>query len=144
MARSIVLAIEIDTEAREIFRALTTEEGLTSFWTPDVTAVPEVGAKLRFGFAAAPVDLEMVVTSLEADRVVKWSCAGPWPGWEGTDVEWVIESAESGNRLVLLRHVGWSEDTSDVVIGSVALTWARVLVALEEHIRTGTKVPALE
>ena len=144
MSREIVLAIEIETDAAEIFRALTTQEGLTAFWTADASAVPEVGATLRFGFTAAPVDLEMVVTSLEADRQVEWACQGPWPGWEGTDVEWSIESAESGARLVLLRHVGWSDDTPDVVLGSVALTWARVLVALEEYIRTGTKAPALE
>lgn len=144
MARDIVLAVEVDAEAGAIYRAVTTEDGLTSFWTPTVSATAELGAELRFGFAAAPVDLRMVVTTLEPDRAVGWSCGGPWPGWEGTQVRWEMQPAEAGGRLVLLRHTGWADETADVVIGSVALTWARVLVALEQYLRTGVKAPALD
>ncbi len=143
MARSIILALEVDAPAADIYRALTTQQGLTSFWTPDVTARPEVGAALRFGFAEAPVDLNMTVTALEPDRMVGWSCEGPWPHWTGTEVSWTIAPADRGGQTVLFRHAGWSDEQPDGEFGAVAMTWARVLLALDEHVRTGAAVPAL-
>jgi uncharacterized protein YndB with AHSA1/START domain len=143
MARSIILAVQIDAPAADIYRAITTQEGLASFWTSDVTAEPEVGASLRFGFVEAPVDLQMTVTALEPDREVRWACQGPWPNWTGTDVSWTIDATESGEKLVVFRHDGWPDDQPAAEFGSVALTWARILLALDEHVRTGAVAPAL-
>ncbi|MEX0757199.1 MAG: SRPBCC domain-containing protein [Acidimicrobiia bacterium] len=143
MARSIILAIEIEATGAKIYQALTTQEGLASFWTPDVTAEAEVGAALRFGFAEAPVDLQMTVTDLQPDRLVAWSCEGPWPNWAGTEVRWGIASSDSGASTVVFHHEGWPEDQSDAEFGSVAMVWAKVLLALEEHVRTGAAVPAM-
>ena len=143
MTRSIILAIEIDGSAEDTYRALTTEGGLAAFWTPDVSAKPEVGTALRFGFSEAPVDLEMTVTELAPDRVVRWACDGPWPYWAGTEIAWTILEADTGGTMVLFRHDGWSEEQPPAEFGSVALVWARVLLALEAHIRTGVAAPAL-
>jgi uncharacterized protein YndB with AHSA1/START domain len=143
MARSIILAAEIDAPAADVYRAITTQEGLASFWTPDVTASPEVGASLRFGFAEAPVDLEMTVAALDPDARVSWTCQGPWPYWTGTAVHWTIAGSDSGASRVLFRHDGWADDQPDAEFGSVALTWAQILLALDEHVRTGAVVPAL-
>ena len=143
MARSIILAVEIDAPAADIYRAITTQEGLASFWTPDVTAAPEVGAALRFGFAEAPVDLEMTVTALDPHERVSWTCQGPWPYWTGTEVHWTIATGDSGASLVVFRQTGWADDQPDAEFGSVAMVWAKILLALDEHVRTGAAVPAL-
>lgn len=143
MARSIILAIEIDAPATDIYRAITTQEGLASFWTSDVTATAEVGAELRFGFPEAPVDLQMTVAGLEENRVIRWTCQGPWPHWTGTEVEWTLVESDSGPNLVVFEHSGWSDDQAAAEFGSVAMVWARVLLALETYIRTGAAAPAL-
>lgn len=143
MARSIILAIEIDAPAPDIYRAITTQDGLASFWTSDVTATAEVGAELRFGFPEAPVDLQMTVAELEADRMIRWTCHGPWPHWAGTEVAWTIVESDPAHNLVVFEHAGWSEDQPAAEFGSVAMVWARVLLALETYIRTGAAAPAL-
>jgi uncharacterized protein YndB with AHSA1/START domain len=147
VTRSIILAIEIAAPTADIYRAITTKTGLSSFWTPNVAGASEAsteGAELNFGFAEAPVDLQMMVTNVESDREVRWSCSGPWPHWTGTGITWTIEVAGSGANLVLFRHEGWPEDQPDAEFGSVAMVWAKVLLALDEHVTTGAVVPALQ
>jgi hypothetical protein len=106
-----------------------------------VDAEARVGAKLRFGFPDAPVDLAMVVTALDEDSRVDWECPGPWPTWAGTRVEWVISKSDS--TLVTFAHRGWSDDTSDAELGSVALVWAQILMALTRFVEDGTAAPVL-
>ena len=141
MSRSIVLAVQVEASGVSVFEALTTQQGLASFWTPDVEAEPEVGAGLRFGFAAAPVPLEMTVLELDAGLLVTWECAGPWPFWEGTRVDWALERSDT--TTVLLRHTGWDDDMGDAEFGSVAYTWALILGALKAYAETGTPATAL-
>ena len=54
MNQSIVLAIDVPADAARVFEILSTTEGQRGFWTAncDVTS-----STARFGFAAAPVDL---------------------------------------------------------------------------------------
>jgi uncharacterized protein YndB with AHSA1/START domain len=141
MSREIVLAIEVEGSPEDTFRAVTTQDGLAAFWTSDVDAEPRVGAKLRLGFPAAPVDLQMLVTALDADDRVEWECPGPWPNWAGTRVEWSIAGGDQ--TMVTFVHRGWSDEVPDTELGSVTLVWARVLIALSAYIQSGQSAPAL-
>lgn len=142
MARSIVLAVETKADPTAVHRALSTAEGLASFWTPSVDGSPDIGETLRFGFEAAPVDLEMEVVSDEAPTRIQWRCAGPWPNWGGTTVGWTLQPAEPGS-LIVFRHDGWGDEVSDPEFGSVVYTWALVLQALVAYTESGTPSPAL-
>jgi uncharacterized protein YndB with AHSA1/START domain len=138
MTRSIILSVETDADKDTIYRALTTIDGLASFWTPAVDGNPDLGGTLRFGFAAAPAELEMTVAELTPSETVVWNCAGPWPYWGGTHIEWTI-----GNGRVTFVQDGWSEDQAEAEFGAVAYTWAMVLTALTAHVETGDAAPAL-
>lgn len=142
MSRSIVLAIDVDATQETLIKAITSQEGLESFWTSDVTASNEVGADLRFGFASAPVDLGMRLESRTGDSV-NWSCQGPWPFWGGTTVEWSMAPSEMSQTQVLFKHAGWDEKQPDREFGSVAMVWALVLQGLKAYAETGVAAPAL-
>lgn len=143
MSREIVLAVDVEADRQAVYDAVTTEQGLAGFWTPDVTATTEVGAALRFGFEPAPVDLEMTVEALEPPGRVVWSCPGPWPYWKGTDIQWRFDDAGSGFTRVVFQHTGWDDAYDDAEFGSVAYTWALVMGALKQYVETGTPQPAL-
>lgn len=142
MTRSIVLTIETTASRESLFEAITTSNGLRSFWTPDADAEAREGGDLRFGFAEAPVDLEMTVESLEPGEAVTWVEIGPWPGWQGTRVEWSIED-DGERRTVVFAHRDWAVDVPDRDFGSVAMTWAQVILALGRYAETGEANPAL-
>lgn len=143
MPRSIILTVDAQATPEAIFGALSTRDGLASFWTPDVEGAraPAVGNRLAFGFAAAPADLEMTVAGLVPPESIHWHCEGPWPYWEGTDVEWSIIAGEP--TRVMLTHRGWAEDQPEVEFGAVAYTWGLVLGALQSFVETGVATPAL-
>lgn len=141
MTRSIILTVDVDADADAIFRAISTRDGLASFWTPDVKGDAGEAGRLAFGFAAAPVALEMTVTDVAPDQSIRWHCDGPWPYWEGTDVEWSILAGEP--TRVMFAQRGWPNDQPDVEFGAVAFTWGLVLGALKSFVETGVAAPAL-
>ena len=142
VSRSIVLAIDTAAEAAAVFRAISSRDGLAAFWTPTVGGSSSIGETLRFGFAEAPVELEMVVTSSEEGSLVDWECRGPWPNWGGTNVSWTLADSVTGS-MVVFRHDGWEDGVADAELGSVALTWAMTLQSLRAYVETGVPAPAL-
>lgn len=53
MSRELVLATDVQATPEDLYAAITTTDGLASFWTPQVTAE---GRDLRLGFEPAPDD----------------------------------------------------------------------------------------
>jgi uncharacterized protein YndB with AHSA1/START domain len=143
MPRDILLGLEIDADAHTIFEAITTKEGLSTFWTSDVVAEPEVGSEARFGFAAAPVPLRMRVEALDPDREVGWTCVGDFPNWADTRVTWSLTDGEQAATRLLFRHVGFPDEQAEYEYASVSYTWAMVLARLKELAESGSAQPAL-
>ena len=56
--------INIQADIDTVFKALVTKNGLSSWWTADVEAKPEVGSKAEFGF----FDRETVFT-MNIDKI---------------------------------------------------------------------------
>jgi uncharacterized protein YndB with AHSA1/START domain len=144
MTRDILLAVEMEAEATTITDALTTKEGLSSFWTHDVVADPEAGTEARFGFAAAPLPLVLRVDRIEPGREVTWTEPRNFPYWDQTTITWTLsDGAEPGGTKVLLRQVGFPDAQAEWEFASVAYTWAIVLERLKLLAETGHADPAL-
>jgi len=142
MTREIMLAVDAKAEPEAIARALTTSEGLASFWTPDVTAEPTVGSEARFGFTGAPVDLRMRIDAIEPGRVA-WTCLGDFPHWGGTKVSWEMSPADDSATRVLFKHTGFSDAQPEGDFASVAYAWSSILGALRAYLETDIAKPAL-
>ena len=144
MTRDIVLGVSIHADVGPIRQAITTRAGLSSFWTPTVSAEPEVGTEATFGFAGAPVPLRMRVDRIE-DDAVEWTCLGEFPFWEGTVLRWgFLPETEHGGTNVLFTHTGFPEEQSLFELGSVAHTWSTILDRLKDLADNGSTTPALE
>jgi uncharacterized protein YndB with AHSA1/START domain len=143
MPREILLGIEVHADPAPIVEALTKKEGLSSFWTPDVVAEPEVGTEARFGFDGAPMQLRMRVERIEADAVA-WTCLGDFPYWDGTTVTWSLsKEPEHGGTRVFFRHAGFPDEQPEWETGTVAHTWSTILDHLKTLAETGSSEPAL-
>ena len=143
MARDILLGVEIGAEAATVHDAITSKEGLSSFWTSDTVAEPSVGSEARFGFPKAPVPLRMRVDRLDANEVA-WTCLGDFPHWEGTTVAWSLsQGAEPSSTRLFFRHAGFPDEQSEWEFASVSYTWAIILERLKQLTETGEAQPAL-
>ena len=133
------LAVDVAADADRVFDILSTTEGQRAFWTADC----EVSAEhARFGFAAAPMDLEVDVTT-EPGKLVRMRVTSGFPFWEGSTWEWELgpaSRAESGTS-VIFRHYGFADGYPEIDLGHTAQTWALVLDRLMKYVETGTSQP---
>lgn len=139
MEPAITLAVDVDTDRETLFRTLSTTDGQRSFWTADCDVSP---THARFGFAAAPVDLEADVTT-EDGRLVRMQVTSGFPFWTGSTWEWELGPAgraESGTS-VLFRHYGFGEGYPEADLGYTAHTWALITDRLAQVAASGTANP---
>jgi hypothetical protein len=143
LTRNIVVGVSVHANAETLRTAITTRDGLSSFWTSDVAAEPEVGSEARFGFAGAPMPLRMRVDRIDDDGVV-WTCLGDFPFWEGTGVTWSLTpEVEHGGTNVLFEHSGLADTQPLFEYGTVVHTWAMVVDRLKVLAETGSAMPVL-
>jgi len=133
------LAVDVAADARRVFGILSTTEGQRGFWTANCDVS---GYRARFGFAQAPVDLEVDVTA-EPDKLVRMQVTSGFPFWDGSTWEWELgpaTRAESGTGIVF-RHYGFADGYPETDLGHTAQTWARVLDRLAAYADSGRPRP---
>ena len=139
MAGPLMHSVTIDADAKKIYRALSTGEGLASFWTRDSQAEPRVGSTARFGFGGPVIEFE--VARLDEGKLVRWTNPGGFPEWKGTSVTWEIVPAKEGGQEVRFNHDGWPAAVKPEDLASVNYTWGRVVGRLKKYVEEGKPVP---
>jgi len=96
--------MEVEASPEALYTALTTEQGLASWWTPMISTEGSV-IKFRFGDGKSGADMRVDETIPE-ERVV-WTCIdGPWP-----EMRFIFSIAPHERGAVLhFDHEGWSEE----------------------------------
>jgi uncharacterized protein YndB with AHSA1/START domain len=143
MAAPIALAVSVNAPADRITDALSTREGLASFWTTDSYAEPHTGSVARFGFGGP--ELQMRIDQLDPGRRIVWTCLNDFPmppgHWTGTTVTWDLTQSGNGDVNVLLQHGDWPAPIEQAELAATAYTWALILTALKGYAETGTAQP---
>lgn len=148
----------IGVSAEKIHNALTTQDGLSAWWTPDVRAKAEQGSIARFGFGPVYVK-EMKITEL-SPRSVAWTCQKGAQEWVGTTISFKLDEgdprallkahpeasdqiAQLGDvaqaTLLAFSHESWREDSP--MFAECSFTWGRFLRSLKTLCETGKGTP---
>ena len=145
-------------DAPRIYDALTTQEGLAAWWTPDAKVTPVRDSLARFHFGPDYFK-EMKITELEASRRVKWTCLKGAAEWVGTTVAFelfpgdrerllrshreasdqISQGQGDSATLVVLSHDDWREYTP--MFAECNYTWGRFLTSLKLLCETGQGQP---
>jgi uncharacterized protein YndB with AHSA1/START domain len=149
----------IASEPQSVYAALTTQAGLSSWWTPDVKATPQEESTARFGFKP-PYVKEMKIVDLEAGRRVEWRCVEGVDEWKGTTLSFELEGGdkesllrahpEMGDQasqlagaktttLLTFGHDNWREYTP--MFAECSFTWGQFLRSLKLLCETGKGRP---
>ena len=149
----------IGATAEKIYAAITREEGLSAWWTPDAKANPERGSVSRFAFGPDYFK-EMKVTALKPSEQVKWTCITGVDEWVGTTISFElhtgdkesllmshpeaidqIQQARDGDTgtLLILHHDGWKECSP--MFAECNYTWGQFLRSLKLLCETGEGRP---
>ncbi len=149
----------IGAPPEEVYAALTTQEGLSSWWTPDVKATPQRDSTARFGFQP-PYVKEMKITELTPGKRVQWKCIDGAEEWKDTILTFELEGGDrdsllrahpemadqvaqqTGNgttTLLTFAHDNWHQYTP--MFAECSYTWGQFLRGLKLLCETGKGRP---
>lgn len=134
---NITLRPGIRTTTAELYQALTTDEGLSSWWTRDTRAAGPVGSLIQFWFNDTCVEFE--VAELVPNHRVRWKHHGTMPeDWMGTEIVFDIE--EAGEQVyVNFAHNNWKEQGH--FMSHCSLKWGVFMLSLKDALETGKGRP---
>jgi uncharacterized protein YndB with AHSA1/START domain len=127
----------IKSSPEKVYEALTTEEGLSGWWTTDTRGeAGTTGGVVHFRFGAGAFDLR--VAELEPARRVVWTVPEGPPEWLPTKVRWELRQ-DGDYTIVLLTHEGWKERVE--FMGHCSTKWATFLLSLKSLVEAGQGTP---
>lgn len=133
----IRINVTIKATPEAVYKTLTTEEGLSSWWAKQTTAKPEVGFSNTFTFGT--FINKMKVVELIPDEKVIWECVASIDEWVGTFISFELEE-KSEKTLLRFTHGNWKELTD--MFAGCTYDWARFMTSLKSLCETGTGNPA--
>ena len=148
----------IGASAEKIYKAITSEEGLSAWWTPNTKAKAEVNSVARFPFGNDYYK-EMKITALHPFELVKWNCIKGDGEWVETNISFTLKSSDKKKllntnpeilgqieqqnneeaTLLIFHHDDWKDYTP--MFAECSYTWAQFLRSLKLLCETGTGRP---
>ena len=121
----------------KIYEFLTTNSGLSQWWTDDVSGAGEIGSVIKFRFNGGGPDF--LVTQLVPSKMVSWKHSGTRPeAWIGTEIQFELRP-DGDQTFVRFTHANWKETTD--LLAHCSTKWAMFLLSLKDAIETGTGRP---
>lgn len=136
--KKIIHFVHIEAPAATVYQALTTQEGLSGWWSTNVTVEPGVGGVIDFRFLD-DFNPDMKVTALEEDAHVAWTCIGGHDNWQ--DNIFSFDLRASGETTDLMFVQVYAQELSDETYGTYNFNWGHYLSSLKQLCETGTGVP---
>jgi hypothetical protein len=118
------------------YRALTTLEGLSGWWTTNTQGESKVGGVLQFRFGAGGFDMK--VLELDPERRVLWQVVDGPAEWIGTKISFDLRQ-EGDWTIILFKHQGWKEPVE--FMHHCSTKWAVFLLSLKSLLETGKGAP---
>jgi hypothetical protein len=139
MGLRIALGATLNATRETVYAVLCSSEGQRSFWTSDCDLTDTTG---RFGFAQAPVDLNVAIAKTPNESVSMNVTSG-FPGWNGSTWSWSLSSDDENPHVtgVQFRHVDFESDYSEDALAYTAQSWAMILDHLARFMESGEAKP---
>ena len=129
--------VGISGSAQEIYQLLTTDAGLSKWWTTDTHGAGGPGSIIAFRFGEAGPDFEVI--ELVTNRKVVWRHHGEMPpAWIGSEISFLLEESEK-QTMVNFRHYNWQQ--ADDFLAHCSTKWGIFMMSLKSCIETGRGQP---
>ena len=129
--------IGVKGNATDIYQLLTTDDGLSKWWTADTRGAGDVGSVIEFRFAGAGPDFEVI--ELVSDLRVRWRHCGEVPGdWMGSEILFELRQDDK-QTIINFSHYGWKK--GDEFLAHCSTKWAVFMISLKSCIESGKGRP---
>jgi len=136
---SILHRITIETTPDKLYGALTTQQGLSAWWTKTKTNGDKVASTNSFFFGAdGNHQVDMKIEALKTNELVVWQCAaGPW---QEKGLFTFSITPDEGGVVLHFKHQGWDE--TDDFYQHCNSKWGFFLaVSLKNYLEKGVGQP---
>jgi uncharacterized protein YndB with AHSA1/START domain len=117
----------------DVYKALTTINGLSGWWTCDTQGESAaVGGLLRFRFGSGGFDMK--VLELQPATRVLWQVVDGPKEWIGTKISFDLEQRGDWT-IVLFKHTGWKQPVE--FMHHCSTKWAVFLLSVKSLLETG-------
>jgi uncharacterized protein YndB with AHSA1/START domain len=139
----IIHRIGIKSSPDQVYKALSTINGLANWWTEETEGEDQTGGKIQFTFRSQAGEVKgimiMQVEQLEPGTLVRWRCVDGPPEWIGTIVTFDL-SEQDGQTIILFGHRNWAEAVE--FMAHCSMKWVVFLLSLREYVETGKGRPS--
>ncbi len=98
----ILHKIGVRADIREVYRHLSTIDGLGKWWTREVSGSTTKGNAARFSFGGDSTHME--VRETVEPNLIKWKCVHGPKEWLGTDVTFELSHHDGETEVLLPRN----------------------------------------
>ena len=127
----------IEATPAEVFEALTTKEGIQSWWSVHTEATPSTD-HINVAFDNNTVVFKLRVSELVPNEKVVWTVEGGPPTWPGTKISWQLSSGETGTG-VAFSHGAFPEMSDGYAM--VNYSWGWFITSLSFYLKQGAGMP---
>ena len=135
--------VGIQSSLDQVYRALSTREGVSGWWTNNTQGESKVGGALKFRFSdPSGVEIggfDMKVLDLQPAKRVLWQVVDGPKEWIGTKISWELKQ-EGDYVIVLFKHLGWKEPVE--LMHHCSTKWAIFMMSLKSLVETGKGSPS--
>lgn len=127
----------VNAPVEEVYKALTTQDGLRNWWTPEAWAEPVSGSIAEFRFGERWHD-KMEIVLLEPNQRIVWRCIQCNDEWLNTEISFFLETV-GWRTLVHFSHTGWKGPTD--FFAHCNYHWGYYMHSLKLLCETGSGMP---
>jgi uncharacterized protein YndB with AHSA1/START domain len=124
----------INAPIGKVYEAITTQEGLSNWWTADTIAKPEIGFLNEFKFGNNYHN-KMRVKVLDENQLIVWICEDGDREWINTKISFKL-SVKGDKTVLQFSQENWADTTE--FYASCNYNWGRFMASLQSLCETGT------
>ncbi len=133
MEYAIKQLFHIDASKNEVYKAITSIEGLSNWWTVQTKGDEGIGAEIEFDFGSFQGPTMKVVEQIPNEKLV-WECVARSEGWLGHTFVFALDEND-GKTRIRFSHNGWQEQ--DDFYAHCSFSWGRYMQSLRQYCQTG-------
>ncbi len=138
----ILHRVGIKSSVDDVYKALSTRDGVAGWWTADTRGESKVGENLKLRFTTGGVDIggfDIKVLELDPAKRVVWQVADGPEDWIGSRISFDLKQ-ESEHAIVLFKHQGWKEPSESM--HHCSTKWGTFMMSLKSLVETGKGTPS--
>ncbi|MEH7513750.1 SRPBCC domain-containing protein [Gottfriedia acidiceleris] len=130
--------ITINATPEKVFEAITTTEGIKSWWSTDAKAEPQLGSITEVAFYNRQAVFQLQVDEIEPGKLLEWTAIHDMPAWKGTRIRFELNVNENGATILNFNHSGF--ESMEGPYAMINTTWGTLMYILKQYVEGNNPV----